>query len=165
MIDLVGVTIEGQKIIKQLRVAAYAVCIDDGKILLARWVGPDGRRWTLPGGGIDHAEDPLDAAIREAEEETGYTIAIDDLLGIDTIRRRFSREAGGEADFHGLRVIYAARVVGGALRHEVGGSTDLAAWVDLGRVADLDRVELVDIALDLHRVRPRDGRVPVRPGS
>ncbi|MEU4227552.1 NUDIX hydrolase [Nonomuraea sp. NPDC026600] len=151
-------TIEPPQIIKELRVAAYAVCIDQGKILLARWVGPDGRLWTLPGGGIDHAEDPLDAAIREVEEETGCIIAVESLLGMDTIRRRYPRGAGREADFHGLRIIYAARVIGGTLRDEIDGSTDQAAWLDLDQVTDLDRVDLIDVALELHRVRPPDGR-------
>ncbi|MBF8189591.1 NUDIX hydrolase [Nonomuraea sp. K274] len=144
---------------KELRVSAYAVCVDDGKVLLARWVSAGGERlWTLPGGGLDHAEDPLDAAVREVEEETGYTVAVDTLLGMSTIRRRHPRGPGREADFHGLGIVYDAHVVGGTLRHEVGGSTDQAAWVDLGQVAALDRIALVDIGLELHRVRPPNGR-------
>lgn len=155
VIDLANVMID-----KELRVAAYAICIDDGKILLARWVGPSGERhWTLPGGGIDHAEDPVDAAIREVEEETGYRIAVEALLGMDTVRRRFPRGPGREADFHGLRIVYEGRILGGTLRHEIGGSTDLAAWVDLDRVAALDRSDVVDAGLALHRLRPPNGRL------
>ncbi|TMR94538.1 NUDIX hydrolase [Nonomuraea basaltis] len=144
---------------KELRVSAYAICIDDGKILLARWVGADEWQWTLPGGGLDHAEDPVDAAIREVEEETGYRIAVETLLGMDTVRRRHPRGPGREADFHGLRIVYEGRILGGTLRHEVGGSTDQAAWVDLDRVADLERSDVVDAGLALYRVRPRNGRV------
>src|SRR6185295_1706606 len=95
----------------------------------------------------------------------GYTITIQRLLGLDTVRRRFPRDAGHEADFHGLRVIYAARVIGGTLRHEIGGSTDQAAWVDLDRVSALDRVDLIDVALELHRVRPPTGRMTNRSDS
>ena len=39
-----------------LRVGAYAVCLRDGAVLLARLTGTD-PRWTLPGGGLDHGED------------------------------------------------------------------------------------------------------------
>ncbi|MET7332019.1 NUDIX hydrolase [Nonomuraea sp. NPDC005650] len=144
----------------ELRVSAYAICVEDGKILLARWVGPSGERlWTLPGGGLDHAEDPVDAAIREVEEETGHTVAIETLLGMSTLRRRYPRGEGREADFHGLRIVYEGRVTGGTLRHEVGGSTDRAAWVPLDEVAGLERSEVVDVGLELHRVRPGNGRV------
>ncbi|MEV1173268.1 NUDIX hydrolase [Nonomuraea sp. NPDC049784] len=147
-------------ITKELRVSAYAICIDDGEILLARWVSPTGERvWTLPGGGIDHAEDPVDAAIREVEEETGYTVAIETLLGMSTLHRRYPRGEDREADFHGLRIVYEGRITGGVLRHEVNGSTDRAAWVPLDQVAGLERSEVVDAGLELHRVRPRNGRV------
>lgn len=158
MVDLASVT----EISKELRVAAYAVCIDGGKVLLARWVGTEGSRWTLPGGGVDHAEDTVDAAVREVEEETGYVVEVETLLGLHTVRRRLPRGPGVEADFHGLRVVYAARIVGGTLRNEVGGSTDLAAWVSLDEIAGLDRVDLVDVGLELHRLRPRDGKLPNR---
>ncbi len=131
-------------------------------MLLARWVGPEGPRWTLPGGGVDHGEDPYDAAIREVAEETGYQVEIERLLGIHTI----VVPVAGRSDrtFHGVRVVYEGRVVGGELRDEVGGSTDMAAWVALDEVAGLDHVDLVDIALDLHRTRPADGRLRLDAG-
>lgn len=91
-------------------------------------------------------------------EETGYQVEIERLLGIHSIL--FDGEQG-DAE-HGVRVVYAGRVVGGRLRNEVDGSTDLAAWVPLDRVAGLDRVSLVDVALDLYRTRPPDGRSTLR---
>ncbi|PPK66776.1 NUDIX hydrolase [Actinokineospora auranticolor] len=150
---------------KSMRVAAYAVCVEEEKVLLARWVGRTGRKWTLPGGGLDHGEDPVDAVAREVTEETGYTVAVEALLGIDTVRREFHHSGVGAAlrggrvtDWHGIRVVYAARVVGGELRFEVGGSTDMAAWFDLSEVPGLDRTDLVDTALSLARHRPPTGR-------
>ncbi|PZH02128.1 NUDIX hydrolase, partial [Streptomyces sp. NTH33] len=88
---------------KELRVAAYAVCVRDGRLLMARWVAGDGtRRWTLPGGGMEHGEDPYDTVVREAEEETGYTVEPVALLGLDSVRRAYPRRLGTHADFHGL---------------------------------------------------------------
>ncbi|GAA3094378.1 hypothetical protein GCM10010449_17590 [Streptomyces rectiviolaceus] len=140
--------------------AAYAVCVQDGQLLLARWVAGDGsKRWTLPGGGMDHGEDPYDTVIREADEETGYVIEPVALLGVDSLRRRYPRKLGAVADFHGLRIVYEARITGGELRHEQGGSTDLASWHALDAVAGLDRVGLVDVGLDLWRTRPDDGHL------
>ncbi|MGW2261229.1 NUDIX hydrolase [Streptomyces sp. NPDC004749] len=145
---------------QELRVAAYAVCVQDGQILLARWVARDGtKRWTLPGGGMEHGEDPRDTVVREVEEETGHTAEITALLGLDSVRRRYPRALGLSADFQGLRIVYEGRITGGTLRPETGGSTDLAAWHPLGAVAGLDRVELVDVALRLWRERPPVGHV------
>jgi 8-oxo-dGTP diphosphatase len=132
----------------KLRVAAYAVCLDEGRVLLSRLSkrAVDEGCWTLPGGGIEHGEDPYDAAIREAEEETGLRIRIERLLGVDSERR--PRSVRG-FDLHSLRVVYAGRVVGGTLRHEVNGTTDRAAWIGLDAVSALPRVSLVDVALRL----------------
>ena len=48
------------------RLAAYAVCIEDGRVLLALSVPPKGEStWTLPGGRVEHGEDPFDTVIRE----------------------------------------------------------------------------------------------------
>ncbi|MFF3498144.1 NUDIX hydrolase [Streptomyces sp. NPDC003247] len=145
----------------KLRVAAYAVCVRDGRILLARSPAPDGTpEWVLPGGGMEHGEDPHDTVVRELEEETGYRVEVTGLLGVDSSRHVF-RRAGlrGPEDHHGVRIVYEGRVVGGELRHEVGGSTDMAAWHDLDAVAGLTRVRLVDVALRLWRERPVTGRV------
>ncbi|MEU4268391.1 NUDIX hydrolase [Streptomyces sp. NPDC026092] len=144
---------------QELRVAAYAVCVRDDEVLLARWVDRAGaKRWTLPGGGMDHGEEPVDTVVREVEEETGYLTEPVALLGIDSIRRGWLRRLGGPGDFQGLRIIYESRVTGGSLRNETGGSTDLAAWHPLASVSDLTRVELVDIGLQLWRERPPVGR-------
>ncbi|WP_151773240.1 NUDIX hydrolase [Streptomyces abyssomicinicus] len=145
---------------EELRVAAYAVCVRDEQVLLARWVAGDGtRRWTLPGGGMDHGEDPYDTVVREVLEETGYAVEPVTLLGVDSVRRSYPRRLGARADFHGLRVVYEGRITGGSLRNEVGGSTDMAAWHPLSAVADLDHVELVDSGLRLWRERPRNGHL------
>ncbi|HEY3515395.1 MAG TPA: NUDIX domain-containing protein, partial [Kribbella sp.] len=68
------------------RVGAYAVCVDDGRVLLARYVSPfgDGSWWTLPGGGVEQNEDPFDAVTREVAEETGYESVVEEMLGVDS---------------------------------------------------------------------------------
>ncbi|MEV0676983.1 NUDIX hydrolase [Actinosynnema sp. NPDC050436] len=148
------------EIIRKLRVAAYAVIIDDDRILLSRWLGPERPRWILPGGGIDHGEDPYDAVIREVFEETGYRAEVQRLLGIQSVRGPLNLD-GDDVDYHRLRVLYEAKVVGGELTFEVDGSTDQAAWVALGDLPGLDYVESVDAGLELYRQRPADGRPPL----
>ncbi|MDX3639388.1 NUDIX hydrolase [Streptomyces sp. MB09-02B] len=152
---------------EELRVAAYAVCVRDGHLLLARWVSRDGgeKKWTLPGGGMDHGEDPYATVVREAAEETGYTVEPTVLLGIDTGRRTYPRRLGARADHQALRIVYEARVTGGDLRHETNGSTDMAAWHPLDEIPGLERVGLVDLGLRLWRERPENGHLepPVTP--
>lgn len=126
--------------------AAYAVCRRADELLLARWTGPRGPEWTLPGGGLDHGEHPRDAAVREVWEETGYDVSLGRLLTVDSVRHVI-QDAPEPIDHHAVRVVYAATVIGGELRFEVDGSTDMAAWVPIAEVAALTRIPLVDIGL------------------
>lgn len=131
------------------RLSAYGICVQDGKILLARWIHGGSPLWTLPGGGVDFGEDPWQAVVREVAEETGYEFEADTLLGIDSLHR--------PGTFHGVRVYYEGRVVGGDLRHEVNGSTDLAAWFDLAELDPLPVSDLVGPGLALAKARPAAG--------
>ncbi|MFD3706577.1 hypothetical protein ACFWUP_25860 [Nocardia sp. NPDC058658] len=63
------------------------------------------------------------------------------------------------ADFHGLRIVYEGDIRAGELRNETDGSTDLAARHPLTDVEQLDRVDLVDIGIELWRTKPALGRV------
>lgn len=143
-----------------IRIAAYGVIIRDEHILLAHWNEHGRSGWTLPGGGVEGSEHPVQAARREIAEETGYQASIDRLLGIDTMVIPASKRRTGNAPLYAMRVIYRASVIGGELRDEVGGSSDEARWVPLAEVASLHRVSLLDIALRLNDAEPADGVPP-----
>ena len=126
------------------RLGSYSLCLDDaGRLLLARLseVEVEYGAWTLPGGGVDFGEHPDDACHRELEEETGLIGDIDGVAGIFSHVYSPSSYARG-ADLHFLGIVYRVRITGGGLRHEVGGTTDAAAWFARDEVAGLRLVEL-----------------------
>ena len=128
------------------RIAAYALCVDEDQILLCR-IAPgffsDDGLWTLPGGGLDFGETPPDAALRELAEETGLVGEIDGLAGVFSWAGRVPRPGDGVVvEHHGIQIVYRVRVVGGALRNEAAGSTDLAQWVSRTEAESLPLVEL-----------------------
>ncbi len=128
------------------RIAAYGLVLENQKILLCRLsdqVALDAGLWTLPGGGIDFGEDPAKALIRELWEETGLKVKPRGLAGIDS----FYNESD-EREFHSIRVIYHAELLGGDLRYELEGSTDFCAWWTLEEAEGLPLVKLAEIGLD-----------------
>ncbi|WP_374946007.1 NUDIX hydrolase [Agreia sp.] len=131
-----------------IRVAAYAVIVQEKQILLAHWSQGGRSGWTLPGGGIDPGEDPAHAAVREIAEETGYRAKLGELIGVDSkVIAAEHRLSGSGVPLHAVRIVYTATVEGGQLTNELDGSTDEAAWFALDDVATLDRVDLVDVGL------------------
>jgi 8-oxo-dGTP diphosphatase len=151
-----------------LRLAAYGVCVIDGRMLLARYVSPDAtqRHWTLPGGKVEHAEDPYDAVVREVCEETGYVVEVERLLGVDSRAWHVAWAGPSGGELHSVGVFYGVGIKAGELRSEAGGSTDLAAWIPVSEVAQLERAVIIDIALGMYRTRPASGHVdPVAVGG
>jgi 8-oxo-dGTP pyrophosphatase MutT (NUDIX family) len=148
------------------RLAAYAVCVEDGRVLLARHLLPDGgSRWTLPGGGVEHGEDPFDAVIREVAEETGCSAVVDRLLGVDS--RLIPATATREGVVHqNVGVFYRVRITGGRLRPEPDGDIVESVWTPVPDVTGLHRLSLVDVGLALARDLPPTGHVaPVPVGG
>ena len=131
------------------RLAAYAVVVDDGRILLALWNEGAEPAWTLPGGGVDLHETVAETAVREVREETGYEVALGRILGVDSFVV-VPEDVEGRP-YKSVRVLFEGRIVGGELTHEVDGSTDEARWIPLAQVPSLLRVSLVDAALALVR--------------
>ena len=93
--------------------------------------------WTLPGGGLDHGEDPREAVVREIYEETGLRAEVGDLARIYSHHMPRAWRLGARVDAHALRIVYVGTVASDApppRTTEVGGSTAEAAWLPLGDV-------------------------------
>jgi 8-oxo-dGTP diphosphatase len=143
------------------RLAAYALCIEDGRVLLARHEPPNGTtNWTLPGGQVKHGEDPIDAVSREVAEETGYDAMVERLLGVDSrLIPTAERVAPGLAELHNVGIFYSVRITGGKRRPEPNGETPESVWTPFADIARLRRSSLVDIGLALARTMPSTGHV------
>jgi len=145
------------------RLAAYAVCVEDGRVLLARWVGPaGGSNWTLPGGRVEPAEDPFDAVIREVAEETGCDAVVERLLGVDS-RVIPASESWAGAVHQNVGVFYQVRITAGEPRPEPDGAIAESVWTPIPDVAGLRRSSLVDVGLALVRDLPATGHVAAVP--
>jgi len=146
------------------RLAAYAVCIRDGLVLLALWASPAGEaNWTLPGGKVEHGEDPFDTVIREVTEETGCQAEVQSLLGVDSRTIPAADRLPGLPDHHNVGIFYRVRITGGTLRPEPDDDVAVSVWTPIPQVTQLRRSSLVDIGLALAQTNPATGHVAAVP--
>lgn len=133
---------------RRQRVAAYAVImrVTPGptaapEVLLCRLAARISRAelWTLPGGGLDHGEDPRDALVREIVEEAGLDATVGTTARVYSAHLPRASRDGVMTDFHALRIVYDAWVSSDAPPPrviEVGGSTVEVVWHPLDKVVD-----------------------------
>ncbi|TSD10667.1 NUDIX hydrolase [Curtobacterium sp. KBS0715] len=130
------------------RLAAYGVITDGDRVLLAKLRHPDAGTWTLPGGGVEFDETVEQAVVREIREETGYEAQAGALLGVRhhivPVERRI--HANGRP-MKAVQVVFRATITGGALRHELDGSTDESRWIPVAELPHHRHGLLVPIAL------------------
>ncbi len=127
---------------RQLRVAAYAVILrlqGEPQVLLCRLAArvTNQELWTLPGGGLDHGEDPRAALLREIAEETGLSATVGDTAHVYSAHLPRASRDGEATDFHALRIVYDAWVPADAPAPrvvEIDGSTAEVAWHPLASV-------------------------------
>jgi len=151
-----------QRMPRMQRLGAYAVIVRDDEILLSRLSAKVTRRelWALPGGGVDHGEDPRDAVLREIHEETGLRAQVGETARVFSLHVADTWRHGRRVDAHSVRIVYEGWVPADApAPHvvEVDGSTAEAAWHPLAAVLDgtVPTVSLVTEALAAYGVSER----------
>jgi 8-oxo-dGTP diphosphatase len=110
------------------RIAAYAVVTNpDGEVLLVRASPKSGTPgvWSLPGGAVDHGEDPNHTVVRETAAETGLSVTVVGLRDVLADMRALPHRG---ITIHTDRLIYEVSVRGGTLCDRIGQPTDLARW-------------------------------------
>ena len=122
---------------------AGALCVDDGRVLLARRAHPPFEgSWDIPGGFLDEGEDPLDGLRRELREETGLEVEPERFLGIWI--DRYGGDSTAEAT---LNLYWTARVVGG----EAAPADDVSElrWFDRDGLPAHDELAFQNVRLVL----------------
>lgn len=130
-----------------IRISAYGLLVEDERLLLCRIserVPGDVGKWTLPGGGLEFGEAPVAAVVREVEEETGIQVGVRRLVEVES--ENFHND---DRLFQAIRIIYEVSRIGGDLRSEADGSTDLCAWWGRDEITRLPLVPLVARTIDL----------------
>ncbi|CAN5830469.1 hypothetical protein BH20ACT6_BH20ACT6_09010 [soil metagenome] len=141
---------------RRQRLGAYAVLVRDGNVLLTQLSDSTSAagRWTLPGGGVAHGEDPRDAVVREVHEETGLHIDAGALLDCTSVHFEGISPDGVREDYHGVRLVYAGTIPADAPPPrvvELGGTTVAVGWHPVSDVwsGSLDTVDLVSAGLEM----------------
>ena len=132
---------------RRQRIAVYGVCRDEqGRLLLARAspsIALQGR-WFLPGGGVEHGEDPTDSLTREIEEESGLTVSPGALLDVLSDVRTLP----DGTSLHTVRLIYGVDSWTGTLRPETEGTTDAVGWFTLEEVRGMPLAHYVQTVVE-----------------
>jgi 8-oxo-dGTP diphosphatase len=119
------------------RVGAYAVLLRERagriEVLLSRLAPKVSRTelWTLPGGGVDHGEDPRLAVVREIHEETGLDATVSETAHVYSSHLPRASRDGQLVNAHAIRIVFAGWVAPDAPEPRVvvvDGATVDAAW-------------------------------------
>ena len=119
------------------------VLIRDGDryLLIKRAAEPDAGLWSIPGGLVEVGERAAEAAVREAKEETGLDVEIEEVLGVVD---KIVRDDDSRIRFHFVIVDYMAARKGGSL--EASSDALDARWV---RAAEFNGYELSPTLVEL----------------
>lgn len=124
---------------KRPRPGSAVLVMHEGKILLGRRNKVNANnKWVLPGGGIDWGETSEEAAKREALEETGLEVELEELVCVKEI-------IATHADYHSIVFFYKAK----PKKPEIKVSDDLseAKFFTIQEIKALDYVQSVEDVL------------------
>lgn len=122
------------------RVVVSTAIVQKGHVLLVKeGQGNDVGRWNLPGGKVELREPLVDAAVREAREESGYDVAIRSLCGT----YRYTHRSGAPR----LRIVFWADVVGGEPACDGREIRDVR-WFGLDQALDMPNSKLAKAQLN-----------------
>ena len=127
--------------VKKTHIGAYGIIIEDDKIVLIKKArGGYKGKLDLPGGGIEHEENPGQTLIREIMEEVGVGVSSEELLDVAATNIKWEMEPDLWEDLHHIGILYNVKVNTKKLKEEADGlDSNGASWY---KISDLSKEEL-----------------------
>lgn len=127
--------------VTRFRIALYGVLIENNKVLLTTTKVPSGTITNFPGGGLELGETPIEAVVREFDEETGLKVSVENLIFCS---QKFQQNPE-YPDEQLMHIYYRVRRTGGELLTK-GNNDDVlnVGWVSLEELPK-HRVLAVDL--------------------
>ncbi|MGL1893811.1 MAG: NUDIX domain-containing protein [Spirochaetaceae bacterium] len=94
-----------------IRTATKAIIIQDGKILLNKYLNKDKNWYTFPGGGQDHNEDLKSNLERECLEEMGATVNVEEVLFVREYIADHHNPSPNRVGYHQVNIIFQCSLV------------------------------------------------------
>ena len=114
-----------------------SIIIQDSRVLLVKRAHPPIQgQWSIPGGVLEVGELVREAAVREAQEETGLLVEPGELLGVFD---RVLRDAEHRVQYHYVLIDFLCRPVGGQLR--AASDAEEVSWFTLEELPALKLAE------------------------
>jgi ADP-ribose pyrophosphatase YjhB (NUDIX family) len=134
-----------------IRLVVITLIEQNGKFLLIQESKPAYRnKWFFPGGRVSPGESLLEAALREAREESGLAVELTGLLYAD--QRIGSSNAGSAGR---IRFVFLGKAAGGELKKTEDEHSIRAGWFSEVEIGGLElRSPFVRKLIDLYRRDP-----------
>ena len=124
------------EVTKKIRVGSYGLIIKDNKVaLIKKAVGGYKGLLDLPGGGIEHGEEPEEALIRELKEEAGVDVTSYELLTVTSKRLKWHDDNFNE-DLHQIGILYKVELKDYKLREDGDGlDSDGCSYYEIDKLS------------------------------
>lgn len=122
--------------VKKMHVGSYGIIINDEKIVLIKKArGGYKGKLDLPGGGIEHLENPCETLKREIMEEVGVGVENYSLLDVTATNIKWEIEKDLYEDLHHIGVLYKVSVDNFNLKNDADGlDSDGANWYNISEL-------------------------------